>query len=71
MKRNNFPKSVLLLLVAGLLMTSLPPIVDRHFPLPDLLRGFLGGLGLTLEVIALVKMQRLRKNAKCTEIKPV
>ena len=63
----HFPKSVLLLLVVGLLMTSLPPMINRHFPIPDMLQGFLGGLGLTLEVMALVKMQRHRKNLKCGE----
>ena len=61
----HFPKSVLVLLVVGLLMTSLPPMINRHFAIPDILRGFLGGLGLALEVIALVKMQRHQKNVKC------
>lgn len=63
----HFPKSLLVLLVVGLLMTCLPPMINRHFAIPAMLRGFLGGLGLTLEIIALVKMQRHRKNVKCGE----
>jgi hypothetical protein len=65
MKLNNFPKSALVILVIGLFMTTLPPVMNRYFALPDMARGFLVGLGLTLEVIALAKMQRHRKNTKC------
>jgi hypothetical protein len=67
MKHNNYPKSALVILALGLLMTTLPLIINRHFPLPDMLRGFLGGLGLSLEVFVLVKMQRHKKNLKCGE----
>jgi|GEM_PF-916553 len=64
MKRNNISKSALACLLTGLLMTTLTPAISRYLPLPDFLKGFLCGLGLMLELIALVKIQRSRR-AKC------
>jgi hypothetical protein len=66
MKLNNVPKSALVLLITGLLMVTLPPIINRYFPLPDFLKGFLNGLGLTLEVISIIKTDRNKKKSKCT-----
>jgi hypothetical protein len=40
------------------------PIIGRHFLMPDFVKGFMTGLGLTLELIALVKIQR-SKNRRC------
>lgn len=68
MKRNTLPKPALVLLVIGLLMTSLTPIINRYFPLPDFLKGFINGMGLMLEVIALIKIQRSKKNMKCAVV---
>lgn len=68
MKRNTIPKSALALLVIGLLMTTLTSIINRYFPLPDFSKGFLNGLGLTIEIIALVKIQRSKKNIKCAAL---
>jgi hypothetical protein len=65
MKRNIIPKSALALLITGLLMTTLTLVVHRYFPLPDFLRGFINGLGLMLEVIALIKIQRSKKKISC------
>jgi len=62
MKLNPIPKSALLLLIAGLLMTTMVPFVGRHFSMPDFAKGFVTGLGLTLEFIALVKIQRNKKH---------
>lgn len=64
MKLNAIPKPALLLLLAGLLMTTLTPSIARHMPIPDFVKGFMTGLGLTLEFIALVKIQR-SNNQKC------
>jgi len=63
MKRNPIPKSALIMLIAGLLMTTMMPVVGRHFPMPDFVKGFMTGLGLTIEFIALVKIQRNKRNA--------
>lgn len=64
MKRNTIPKSALPYLIIGLLFTSLTPIINRYYPMPDVLKGFITGLGLTLEVIAIIKIQR-SKTGKC------
>lgn len=64
MKRNNIPKSALYILIIGLLMTTLTPIIGRYFPLPDFLKGFISSLGLMLEVVAIIKIQR-SKQTKC------
>jgi hypothetical protein len=64
MKLNPIPKPALILLIAGLLMTTTMPVIGRHFPMPDFAKGFITGLGLTLEFIALVKIQR-SKSRKC------
>jgi len=65
MKNFNISKPVLILLVTGLLLTTLMPIVNRYFPMPDVVKGFLMGLGLTIEVIALIKMDRNKKKSIC------
>jgi hypothetical protein len=65
MKRNIIPKSALTYLIVGLLINTLPLIISRYFPLPDLLRGLITGLGLALELVALVKIQRSRKGRNC------
>jgi len=65
MKKTNVSKSVLMLLVSGLLLTSVVPIVNRYFPMPDALNGFFMGMGLAIEVVALFKMERNKKNITC------
>jgi hypothetical protein len=65
MKNFKISRPALILLVIGLLLTSLIPIVNRYFPMPDGLTGFLMGLGLAIEVIGLIKMDRLKKKSTC------
>lgn len=65
MKTLNVSKTVLILLVTGLFLTSLVPIVNRYYPMPDVIKGFLMGLGLCIEVIALIKMDRNKKKTSC------
>lgn len=65
MKINTIPKPALILLITGLLMTTLTPIIGRHTFMPDFEKGFITGLGLTLELIGLIKMQRSKKAGKC------
>jgi hypothetical protein len=62
MKTNTIPKQALILLTTGLLMTTLLPAIGRYITLPDLVKGFLTGLGLAIEFIALVKIQRSKSN---------
>lgn len=60
------PKPALIMLIAGLLMTTMMPVVGRYFSMPDFVKGFMTGLGLTIEFIALVKIQRNKRNAYTT-----
>ena len=59
------PKSALTYLIVGLLATSLTPIINRYWPMPDALKGFIMGMGLMLEVIAIIKIQRSKKGTSC------
>lgn len=54
-------KPALFFLVIGLLLTSLTPIMDRYIPIPGMIKGFITGLGLAFEIIALVKLDQNRK----------
>jgi hypothetical protein len=65
MKLNTIPKPALTLLITGLLMTTLTPAISRYYLMPDFVKGFITGLGLTLELIGLIKMQRSKKAGKC------
>lgn len=63
-------RSTLSLFISGLLLVSLSPILARYYPVPDYLNGFLTGLGLTLEFLAVVKMQRSKTGGSCSAILP-
>jgi hypothetical protein len=66
MKINKVPKSAITLLIIGLLLTtSFTPILSHYFPLPDFVKGFITGLGLTFEVFAIIKMQQSKKKVNC------
>lgn len=65
MKKTSVSKAVLMLLVSGLLLTSVVPIVNRYYPMPDALNGFFMGIGLAIEVLALIKMERNKRNITC------
>lgn len=65
MKIFNISRTVRVLLVTGLLLTSLTSIINHYFPMWDFVKGFSMGLGLTLEVIALIKMEKDKKKSSC------
>ncbi len=69
MKNLKEQKSPIILLVIGLLIVSLIPIVSRYFHLTDALTGFLTGIGLMIECIALIKMQQIKKQSACGGLK--
>ena len=54
MKLQNQPFYVRLLVAGGLLMVTLPTLFKEYIPMSDFLRGFLIGLGLTLEIFGLI-----------------
>lgn len=67
MMNNTIPKPAMALLITGLLLVSLNPVFGKYMGVPDFVKGFLTGLGLTLEFIALVKIQRRKKeNQRCS-----
>ncbi|HEY0895863.1 MAG TPA: hypothetical protein VGE15_04875 [Sphingobacteriaceae bacterium] len=68
MKPRRMSRSTLTLFISGLLLVSLTPIIARHYHVPDYVSGFLSGLGLTLEFLAVVNMQRSRTGGSCTSI---
>jgi len=67
MKRNTIPKPALLYLISGLLITTMTPVLARYYPVSDILRGFATGLGLTLEVIGIILIQKSKKACKRQE----
>lgn len=69
MKRNSIPKPALIYLLIGLALTTLVPISNRFFPLPDVMSGFMTGLGLTFEIVALVLIQRSKRGQKCEALR--
>ncbi|NTD99907.1 hypothetical protein G6M24_22460 [Agrobacterium tumefaciens] len=65
MKRSTIPKSAMVYLIIGLMFTSLTPIISRYYPIPDLYKGFITGLGLMIEVIGIIKLQRYKRDRIC------
>ncbi len=66
MKYNKIPKQALVCLITGLLLTSLTPIISKHLAIPHFAKGFLSGLGIALECISLVQIQRsTRASQRC------
>jgi hypothetical protein len=61
MKPGQLPQPVTALLVIGLMLTTVSPLICRHFRLPDYLTGFSMGIGIGLEILAIVFAKRYRK----------
>ncbi|WP_460680693.1 hypothetical protein [Mucilaginibacter koreensis] len=68
MKHYPASKPALWYLITGLLLTTLTPVINRYYPLPDSMRGFITGLGLAIEMIAIVKLQRSRQKQHICQI---
>jgi len=65
MKRTRFTTTALVFLIIGLLLSSGVPILNRYFPISDSMKGLLTGLGLGIEMIGIIKLDRGRKNLAC------
>lgn len=52
------------LLAAGLLIGAAGQILSRFTNMPDILTGLLLGIGLGIEIIAFVRIKKLRKQFK-------
>ena len=53
----NQPLQIRLLLSIGLLLVVLPAMISDFIKFPDFLRGLLIGIGLTMEIGAIIKMK--------------
>ncbi|CAM4052776.1 hypothetical protein SAMN06265348_10243 [Pedobacter westerhofensis] len=63
MKRQKLSAGTLVYLLSGLLLVVVTPPLGKHLAMPDMLKGFLTGLGMMLEVIAIIKMQKSRSRS--------
>jgi len=57
------PKSPLFLLIAGLMLTTTLPLAARHFKVSDIALGFIVGLGISLELWALISIIRYKNKS--------
>ncbi|WP_123985194.1 hypothetical protein [Taibaiella soli] len=58
MKNKTFTNRILM--ASGLLLLVLPLLLRTHLSVTDAQRGFIVGIGIGLEVLALLRMQRSR-----------
>jgi hypothetical protein len=65
MKRTSISTAALVFLITGLLLTSGLPVLARYYPVSDTVKGLLTGLGLGIEIIGIIKLDRGRKNLAC------
>ena len=61
MRTNKLPNTELRIISAGLLMVAVPFLVNNWVHIPDVIRGILMGVGIGLEVLGLIRMNRRRK----------
>jgi len=61
MKNKDVPGKWLSILVIGLMLTTVAPAAMRHIHLPDFINGFVVGIGLVLELTAVVNIIRFKK----------
>jgi hypothetical protein len=64
MKTKPISKVALALLISGLLLVSGVPLIARYIPIPDLYKGLLTGVGLALEFLAIVKIDKDKKTCR-------
>ncbi|HEY4198226.1 MAG TPA: hypothetical protein VGM63_21950 [Mucilaginibacter sp.] len=60
MKITQQPLSIRLLFAIGLLMVTVPTLLKEYIAVPDFFRGMLAGVGLGMEVMGIVLMNRKR-----------
>lgn len=64
MKNKLFPKAALPYLIIGLLLSTSGASICRYYHLPDFVTGFVSGLGLMLEFIAILKARNDKGSAR-------
>jgi hypothetical protein len=65
MKKFTTTKSIRLLFAAGLLIAALAQLLSRYIQIPDVILGGFIGIGVGIEIIALVMLKKMnpQKNA--------
>jgi uncharacterized membrane protein YoaK (UPF0700 family) len=61
MKRKQSLVPPLILLVAGLLMVAVASLINHFLQLPDFVKGTLAGFGIGIEIVAVVKLIKLKQ----------
>jgi uncharacterized membrane protein YoaK (UPF0700 family) len=62
MKHKQTLVSPLILLAVGLMIVAIVSIINHYTNLPDILKGTLVGFGIGLEIVAVIKLIKLKKN---------
>jgi len=61
MKHKKVLKPELRLVAIGLLLVTMPFLINDWIPVPDFVRGALMGIGIGLEIIGLIRINRRKK----------
>ncbi|WP_374951651.1 hypothetical protein [Mucilaginibacter sp.] len=67
MKIKSISKRAGMLLSAGLIVIVFAQVLTRYVLLPDFVRGAMMGVGIGLQIIALIKLKQDRENESSTE----
>jgi hypothetical protein len=59
----NQPLYIRLLIAGGLLMTTMPSLLNDYIHIPDFFRGFSSGAGFVFEITGIVLMKRRQKES--------
>ena len=62
MKIKSLPKPIGNYFLMGILIVALSQLFARFIPMADFVRGALMGVGIGLEIIAVIKLSAFRKN---------
>ena len=61
MSLKKMPRQPMQFVAVGLLLVTLPTLINDWVHIPDFVRGFLVGLGLVMEINGIVIMRKKRK----------
>jgi hypothetical protein len=61
-------KPLMLLLATGLLIAAATSILSRYVKIPDMMLGSFMGLGIGLEIVAIIKLKKLNRQKAVTKL---
>ncbi len=62
MKNRKLYKPAFMIMASGLLIGAVAQLVERFTQAPDSIKGVLFGVAIGVEIIALIKMKKVRAN---------